>query len=69
MDLPVVPVQVPCKLHRQEGVTPKGQEAARGKHHTWGILTSGSMSSARGADEFWGDMVYMRGHRPEERPG
>lgn len=31
--LPVVPVEVPGKLHRQQGVTPESRGAARGRPH------------------------------------
>lgn len=56
--LPVVPVEVPGELGGN-GRSCRGQRSPRGQgsggepvHRT---LTSGSMSSASGADEFWGE--------------
>lgn len=53
--LPVVPVEVAGELHAQQGSLPRakewqGESLARG-----GALTSGSMSSARGADDVTGE--------------
>lgn len=61
---PVVPVEVPCKLQSHEGERELWLWSGnrRGQPHTV-PLTSGSMSSARGADEFWGDKQSLRKNR------
>lgn len=56
--LPVVPVEVSCKLQAIKEEMRRhwcGRAGEQGGQHPRTLLTSGSMSSARGADEFWGD--------------